>query len=132
MNNAEQVKRIEALLQRCISAARTRWGTEGFHRMPLDELRAAVDQLALSIPLSKLCELLPGVYYMDPPDGGDVSVYEQLRRMSEDAARWRYVREGANPYYRLLYDSWGEQTDLVGDRADEVIDKARAIDTDVN
>lgn len=33
--------------------------------------------------------LLPSVYYMDPPDGGDVSVLEQLRRMANDAAKYR-------------------------------------------
>ncbi|WP_070332521.1 hypothetical protein [Pseudomonas aeruginosa] len=36
---------------------------------------------------------IPGVYYMDPPDGGDVSVPEQLRRMARDAARYRWPRE---------------------------------------
>ena len=36
-----------------------------------------------------LYSLLPGPYYMDPPDGGDVPLFEQLRRMSEDAAKWR-------------------------------------------
>lgn len=36
---------------------------------------------------------LPGVYYMEPPDGGDVSVPEQLRRMARDAARYRWLRE---------------------------------------
>ncbi|HGN2557727.1 TPA: hypothetical protein ACKR1C_000496 [Pseudomonas aeruginosa] len=36
---------------------------------------------------------IPGVYYMDPPDGGDVSVPEQLRRMARDAARYRWLRE---------------------------------------
>lgn len=33
--------------------------------------------------------LLPGPYYMDPPDGGSVSVLEQFRRMAEDATLWR-------------------------------------------
>ncbi|HBI71520.1 MAG TPA: hypothetical protein DDZ22_21620 [Massilia sp.] len=33
--------------------------------------------------------LLPGPYYMDPPDGGSVSILEQFKRMAEDAARWR-------------------------------------------
>lgn len=36
---------------------------------------------------------IPGVYYMDPPGGGDVSVPEQLRRMARDAARYRWLRE---------------------------------------
>lgn len=36
-----------------------------------------------------LAALLPGTYYMDPPDGGDISLLEQLRRMAKDAARHR-------------------------------------------
>lgn len=46
--------------------------------------------------MSELCELerdvldsLPAVYYMDPPDGGNVSLGEQVKRMAEDAALWR-------------------------------------------
>lgn len=35
---------------------------------------------------------LPGVYYMDPPDGGDVSLLKQLKRMANDAARYRLLR----------------------------------------
>lgn len=41
--------------------------------------------------LEKAASVLPGTYYMDPPDGGDVSVSEQLRRMAKDAARWRFL-----------------------------------------
>ncbi|MDT4879307.1 hypothetical protein FQZ97_1149610 [compost metagenome] len=29
---------------------------------------------------------------MDPPDGGDVSIPEQLRRMAKDAERYRHLR----------------------------------------
>lgn len=36
---------------------------------------------------------LPGTYYMDPPDGGNVSIPEQIRRMAKDAARYRWLRE---------------------------------------
>ena len=36
---------------------------------------------------------LPGAYYMDPPDGGDVSVPEQVRRMAKDAERYRWLRD---------------------------------------
>ena len=39
-----------------------------------------------------LCSILPCTYYMDPPDGGDVSVLEQLRRMAGDAERYRKLR----------------------------------------
>lgn len=31
-----------------------------------------------------LCQLLPGVQYMDPPDGGSVTPLEQVRRMVAD------------------------------------------------
>lgn len=45
-----------------------------------------------------LCEatyatLLPYSYYMDPPDGGSVTIFEQMSRMAEDAAKWRKVHE---------------------------------------
>lgn len=39
--------------------------------------------------IAEISELLPASYYMDPPDGGNVSVMEQLRRMAEDATKWR-------------------------------------------
>ena len=39
--------------------------------------------------------VLPGPYYMDPPDGGDVPIIEQLRRMAKDAERYRYLRRKA-------------------------------------
>jgi hypothetical protein len=39
-----------------------------------------------------LAALLPGPYYMDPPDGGSVSLHEQLKKMSEDARRYRWLR----------------------------------------
>lgn len=37
----------------------------------------------------ELSGLLPGPYYMDPPDGGSVTILEQLRRMAADAAKYR-------------------------------------------
>lgn len=38
---------------------------------------------------AEFAKILPGPNYMDPPDGGDVSVIEQFRRMAEDARKWR-------------------------------------------
>lgn len=57
----------------------------------LDEVGIAWEILAHQdrAIVAQLCDLLPGSYYMDPPDGGNVSVLEQFRRMAEDAARWR-------------------------------------------
>ena len=53
----------------------------------------AVERRALERAESGFAALLPGPYYMDPPDGGDVSVLEQVRRMTEDAARYRLLRQ---------------------------------------
>jgi hypothetical protein len=39
--------------------------------------------------LAAALALLPGVYYMDPPDGGSVMPEEQIRRMADDAKRYR-------------------------------------------
>ncbi|HHF0887595.1 TPA: hypothetical protein ACPILO_005535 [Pseudomonas aeruginosa] len=43
--------------------------------------------------LSQCASALPGTYYMDPPDGGNVSIPEQIRRMAKDAARYRGLRD---------------------------------------
>lgn len=43
--------------------------------------------------LSQCASALPGTYYMDPPDGGNVSIPEQIRRMAKDAARYRWLRD---------------------------------------
>lgn len=42
-----------------------------------------------------LFDLLPGTYYVDEPDGGAPTLLEQLRRMAQDAARWRAVAAAA-------------------------------------
>ena len=55
-----------------------------------DEARVAADRLTAELEMC--AAVLPGAYYMDPPDGGDVSVSEQLRRMAKDAERYRYLR----------------------------------------
>jgi hypothetical protein len=39
--------------------------------------------------MQEFAAILPGAYYMDPPDGGNVSVLEQFRRMAADAEEWR-------------------------------------------
>ncbi|ETV10080.1 hypothetical protein [Pseudomonas aeruginosa] len=45
--------------------------------------------------LKECASALPGTYYMDPPDGGNVSIPEQIRRMAKDAARYRWLRNTA-------------------------------------
>ncbi|EMA4491116.1 hypothetical protein AAGN78_004708 [Pseudomonas aeruginosa] len=55
------------------------------------ELIAEVEQLESEI--DQCASALPGTYYMDPPDGGNVSIPEQIRRMAKDAARYRGLRD---------------------------------------
>lgn len=43
----------------------------------------------------ELAALLPGPHYMDPPDGGSVTLLEQLKRMAKDAERYRWLRDKA-------------------------------------
>lgn len=61
----------------------------------LDEVGIAwtIEAEAERAIVAQLCALLPGPYYMDPPDGGGVTVVEQLRRMAEDARKWREHQE---------------------------------------
>lgn len=57
------------------------------------DMQREADRDRLGAELDACCAALPGTIYMDPPDGGDVSVAEQLRRMGEDAARFRKLCE---------------------------------------
>lgn len=52
--------------------------------------------------------LLPGVTYMDPPDGGSVTVLEQFRRMAQDAARYRWLCDKSEPGICAFYLSVGQ------------------------
>lgn len=47
----------------------------------------------LAEDLKECASALPGTEYMDPPDGGNVSIPEQIRRMAKDAARYRGLRD---------------------------------------
>ena len=49
---------------------------------------------------SEFAALLPGVVYMDEPDGGSPTVQEQIKRMARDAARYRW----------LLKQAWFQQS----------------------
>lgn len=99
------------------------------HPSPADE----------AVKASDLCALLPGSYYMDPPDGGDVSIMEQIRRMAKDAARYRWLLQECYrwpPAGRVC--SREDQTEPVaiwttfeGDDVDAAIDAAIAKATGV-
>ncbi|HEJ2268215.1 TPA: hypothetical protein SLW25_001540 [Pseudomonas aeruginosa] len=59
-----------------------------------NQLRAELEEYDdLKADLGQCASALPGTYYMDPPDGGNVSIPEQIRRMAKDAARYRALRQ---------------------------------------
>ena len=61
-------------------------------------LQARVAELEQAIS-----ESLPGTYYMDPPDGGNVELEEQLRRMTKDAARYRWLLHDGPDIFAAAY-----------------------------
>lgn len=74
-----------------------------------------------------LCAILPGCYYMDPPDGGDTSIYEQLKRMAADAARYRWLRNDHNGDLCAGHEQGNGYVHILdGSRIDEAIDAAMA------
>ena len=65
-----------------------------------DLIAALLDERdALAREVDACAAALPGPYYMDPPDGGDVPISEQVKRMARDAARYRWLRQ-PNPLHR--------------------------------
>ncbi|HIE1324507.1 TPA: hypothetical protein ACXJFQ_005112 [Pseudomonas aeruginosa] len=77
----------------------------------IERLESEIDQCASA---------LPGTYYMDPPDGGNVSIPEQIRRMAKDAARYRALRQKQCGDV-VVRD---RTSHLFGERLDAVIDAA--------
>lgn len=79
---------------------------------------------------------LPGVYYMDPSDGGDVQMDEQLRRMAKDAARYRWLRGDSCPDHSIRWTQWEVRCwrspvwsyDLRRQELDQAIDDARGVE----
>lgn len=58
-----------------------------------EQVRQLRDENASLLLESSACAaVLPGSIYMDPPDGGSVTVAEQLARMAKDAERYRFLR----------------------------------------
>ncbi|HBP5614441.1 TPA: hypothetical protein L6A45_32520 [Pseudomonas aeruginosa] len=74
----------------------------------------------LEAELSQCASALPGTYYMDPPDGGNVSIPEQIRRMAKDAARYRALRQKE----RGVVVVRNHTSHLFGEHLDAAIDAA--------
>jgi hypothetical protein len=79
-----------------------------------------------ALPDDALSSLLPGTYYMDPPDGGSVTILEQLQRMARDAARYRWLRSHAHTddFIIFSYNDGVSAFALRGSEADHHIDAA--------
>lgn len=73
--------------------------------------------------IGEVTAAIPGATYMDPPDGGDVSIPEQIRRMAKDAERYRLLRENEDFFIRYTD---GNDIHLIEspERLDEVLDAA--------
>lgn len=70
----------------------------------------------------ELESVLPGTYYMDPPDGGAPTIMEQLQRMAEDAARYRWLRDISDELWPLALRTGFDATEV-----DAAIDAARGV-----
>ncbi|MFE8033805.1 ead/Ea22-like family protein [Thiohalocapsa marina] len=102
-------------------------------RALLDRLKAAEAENERLREFERSAALtLPGVYYMDPPDGGSVEPVEQMRRMAKDAARYRWLRGDTCPDHSIRWTQWEVRRwsaprwtdDLRGDALDAAIDAA--------
>ena len=95
------------------------------------EIRPAPEALgAAGVSEADILALLPGCYYMDPPDGGSVTLLEQLQRMARDAARYRWLRDservGEEMEGDILVGAEGGEDILWGKFMDRAIDAAMA------
>ncbi|NMY77708.1 hypothetical protein HBO01_03330 [Pseudomonas rhodesiae] len=82
-------------------------------------LRAERDQLkaeneALRRELEECAATLPGVTYMDLPDGGAPTIAKQLSRMAKDAGRYRWLRMASHfdtPQHQVFCKAYGDALD---------------------
>ena len=65
----------------------------------------------------ELSSVLPGVTYMDPPDGGAPTILEQLQRQAKDAERYRWLRSVGHEQVRIMGHYAGEAMDAAIDAA---------------
>lgn len=91
----------------------------------LEALRIQVGTLtewysnALNI-IAEVTAAIPGVTYMDLPDGGDVSIPEQIRRMAKDAERYRQLRDGSG--WPAVFDNSDDPEPIRGAELDAAVD----------
>ncbi|MDV5292463.1 ead/Ea22-like family protein [Klebsiella michiganensis] len=101
---------ITELAQRVKTEASAIDDTQWYLAKP-SEIRSLVEALEKAQQVDEeLCKLLPpGAEYMDPPDGGDVTPLEGVRRMVADYRQRIAELEAQNEYIRKRY----QQLDLL-------------------
>lgn len=87
------ITRLKVLAERALDCAFDGYVALLASAKPQEILGLIAEVERLEAELSQCASALPGTYYMDPPDGGNVSIPEQIRRMAKDAARYRWLRE---------------------------------------
>ncbi len=68
-------------------------------------VKAEAEAARLRAELDEIASVLPGVAYMDPPDGGSPSIAEQVRRMRADLDRTAAERDAL----RAEVELWKER-----------------------
>ena len=74
--------------------------------------------------IAEVTAAIPGVTYMDLPDGGDVSIQEQIRRMAKDAERYRQLRDGSG--WPAVFDNSDDPEPLRGDDLDAAMSREQS------
>ena len=74
--------------------------------------------------IAEVTAAIPGVTYMDFPDGGDVSIQEQIRRMAKDAERYRQLRDGSG--WPAVFDNSDDPEPLRGDHLDAAMSREQS------
>ncbi|MBQ1559133.1 MAG: hypothetical protein IIZ69_13755, partial [Pseudomonas sp.] len=92
----------------------------------LESLRIQVGTLtewysnALDV-IAEVTAAILDVTYMDFPDGGDVSIPEQILRMAKDAERYRQLRDGSG--WPAVFDNSDDPEPLRGNDLDAAMAK---------
>lgn len=95
---ADELRRLRGENEALASNLRGKHATTGatYAHLVAERDRMRDGNAGLRAELSACAAALPGPIYMDPPDGGSVTVAEQLARMAKDAARYRWLRTEAS------------------------------------
>ena len=115
---ADQRMQLQALLDDQVARNRALLAERDARLLQIDTLAEWYSN-SLDV-INEITAALPGAHYMDPPDGGDVSVPEQVRRMAKDAERYRWLREFIDQSPQAIEHLACSDGDLI----DDVIDAA--------